>query len=90
MWPNRKKYLNRYTWKHDSVLNSLPQQFSKILKTYSKIYFDSSKLQYNTTSQIFATQRSDIAVLDGDHMVLIELAICFKTDTLKSREYEIK
>ena len=72
------------------MLNSLLQQFSKILKTYSKIYCDSSKLQYNTTSQIFATQRPDIAVLDGDDMVLIELAICFKTDTLKSREYKIK
>ena len=72
MFPNYEKCLNRYTWRHDSVLNSLLQQFSKILKTPSKITCD--KLQYNTTSpQLFTTQRSDIAVLDRDEMTVIKL-----------------
>ena len=88
--PNWEKYLNRHTWIHDSVLNSLLQQFSKILKTSSKIYCDSNKLQYNTTLQLFTTQRPDITILDGDEMTLIELTICFETNTLKSREYKIK
>ena len=87
---NWGKCLNRYPWRHDSVLNSLLQQFSKILKTSSKIYCDSNKLQYNTTSQLFTTQRPDIAILDGDHMTVIKLTICFETNTLKSREYKIK
>ena len=82
--------LNRYTWRHDSVLNSLLQQFPKILKASSKIYCDSNKLQYNTTSQEFTTQRSDIAILDGDQMIVIELTICFGINTLKSREYKTK
>ena len=87
---NWGKCLNRYPWRHDSVLNSLLQQFSKILKTSSKIYCDSNKLQYNTTSQLFTTQRPDIAILDGDHMTVIKLTIRFETNTLKSREYKIK
>ena len=87
---NWGKCLNRYPWRHDSVLNSLLQQFSKILKTSSKIYCDSNKLQYNTTSQLFTTQRPDIAILDGDHMTVIKLTICFETNTFKSREYKIK
>ena len=87
---NCEKCLNRYTSKHDSVLSSLLQQFSKILKTSSNIYCDSKKLQYNTTSQIFTTRRSDISIVDSDEMTVIELIICFETNTLKSREYKIK
>ena len=83
---NWGKCLNRYSWRHDSVLNSLLQQFSKILKTSSKIYCDSNKLQ----SQLFTTQRPDIAILDGDQMTVIELTICFEANTTKSREYKIK
>ena len=64
--------------------------FSKILETSSKIYCDSNKLQYNTTSQLFTTQRPHFAILDGDEMTVIELTICFETNTLKSREYKIK
>ena len=84
---NWEKCLNRYTWRHDSVLNSFLLPFSKILKTSSKIYCDSNKLEYNTTSQLFTTQHPDIAILDGDEMTVIELAICFETNTLKSKEY---
>ena len=72
------------------MLNNLLQQFYKILKTSSKIYCDSNKLQYNTTSQLFTTQRPDIAILDGDQMTVIELTICFETDATKSRECKIK
>ena len=84
---NCEKCLNRYTWRHDSVLNSFLLPFSKILKTSSKIYCDSNKLQYNTTSQLFTTQHPDIAILEGDEMTVIELTICFETNTLKSKEY---
>ena len=85
---NCEKCLNRYIWRHDSVPNSLLQQFSKILKTSSKIY--SNKFQYNTTSQLFMSQRPDTAILDRDEMTVIELTICFETNTLKSREYKTK
>ena len=74
---------------HDSVVNSLLQQFSKVLKISSKIYCDSNKFQYNTTSQLFMSQRPDIAILDGEEMAVIELRICFETNTLKSRKYKI-
>ena len=87
---NCEKCLNRYTWRHDSVLFSLLQQFSKILKTSSKINCDSNKSQYNITSPLFATECAGIAILDGDEMTVIELTICFETNTLKLREYEIK
>ena len=90
MWKNCEKCLNRYTWRHDFVLNSLLQQFSKILKTSSKIYCNNNKLQYDTTWQLFTTQHPDIAILDWDQMTVIELAICFETNTLKSKEYKIK
>ena len=48
---NREECLNTYTWRHDSVVNSLLQQFSKILKTSSKISCDSSKSQYYIQKQ---------------------------------------
>ena len=44
-------------------------------------------MQYNTTSHLFTTQHPDIAILDGDEMTVIELTICFETNTLKSKEY---
>ena len=60
------------------MLNSFLQHPSKILKTFSKIYCNSKKLQYNTKSQLFITQCPDIAILGGDQMTITELAICFK------------
>ena len=60
------------------------------MKTSSKIYCDSNKLQYNTTLQLFTEQCPDIAILDRDEMTVIELTICFETNTLKSRKYKIK
>ena len=87
---NCEKWLNKYNWRYDSVLNSLLQQFSKIVKTSSKIYCDSNKYQYNTTLQLFMTQCPDNAVLDGHEVTVIELIICFQTNTLKWREYKIK
>ena len=87
---NCEKCLNRYIWRHDSVLNNLLQQFFKIFKTSRKICCDSNKLQYNTISQLFTTKRPDIAILDGDEMTVIELTICFENNPLKSREYKIK
>ena len=43
VFSNCEKCLNRYTWRHDSVVNSLLQQFSKVFKISSKIYCDSNK-----------------------------------------------
>ena len=72
------------------MLNSHLKQFSKILKTNSKIYSDSKKLQCNTTSQLFTTLRPDIGILDGYEMTVIELTNnMFSNYTLKSREYKI-
>ena len=90
--PNCEKCLNIYTWRHDSMLNSFLQHPSKILKTSSKIYCNSKKLQYHITiaSQLFITQCPDIAILGGDQMTMTELTICFENNALKSREYKIK
>ena len=47
-------------------------------------------MQCNIPSRLFTIQRPDIAILDGDKMAVIELTICFETNTLISREYKIK
>ena len=47
-------------------------------------------MQCNIPSQLFTIQRPDIAILDGDKIAVIELTICFETNTLISREYKIK
>ena len=65
------------------MLNSLLQQFSKILKTPRKIYCDSDKLICSTTSQ-------HMAILDQDEMTVIELAIYFETNVLNSTKYKAK
>ena len=82
------KCLSRYTWRHDSVLNSLLQQICQI-KPLEYIYCDSNKLQYKNTSQLFLTQRPDVAILDNQSIIVIELTICYETNTKKSREYKI-
>ena len=58
------KVLDRYTERHDSVLSHL-QQFFKISKTSSKVYWESDQLQYNITLQLFTTQCLDIVILDN-------------------------
>ena len=68
------------------MLNSLLQQFSKILKKSSKIYGDSNKLQCDTISKLFTTQSQDIAILGRDQMTVIELTICFEDKTIRMPE----
>ena len=86
---NCSKCLNRYTWRHDSVINSILLQISKSVKSTMKIYCDCNSLPYSNTSEIFANQRPDIAIVDGSKIVVIELTVCFEKNTSKSREYKV-
>ena len=42
---------------------------------------------FNSLLQLYCNY---ITILDGDEMAAIELTICFRTNTLKSRKYKIK
>ena len=84
---NCNKCLVRYTWRHDSVLNSLVQQLCQV-KAAENIYCDCNKLGYKNTSQLFQSQRPDIAIIEKDVIVVIELTVCYETNSTKSREYK--
>ena len=85
---NCSKCLNRYTWRHDSILYCLLNYIEKFKTQNFKIYSDCPSLPYPNTSELFTNQRPDIVTLQGDSMTIIELTVCFETNTSKSRNYK--
>ena len=85
---NCGKCLDRYTWRHDSVLNSLVHKLTRSNKVM-EIYVDVSQLNmYKCPSEIFDNQRPDLVLKLNQRIIVIELTICFETNTEKSRSYK--
>ena len=78
------------TWRHDSVLNRLLQQFFKIQKTPIKIYCNSSKFQCRTTLQLFKTATWYCNFRRRWNACNRVNNKYFETNTSNSRDYKIK
>ena len=89
IFSNCPTYLNRYTWRHDSVLKLI---FGKIARHTSsnvvKVFVDLEITGYRCTSDLFESLRPDIAVMIDNKLTVIELTVCFDTNTEKSRRYK--
>ena len=83
------KYLDRYTWRHDSILKLIANKIARsIVDTTIELYVDCDKLAYRCTSDLFQSSRPDIVVIIKNNIVVIELTVCFETNTEKSRKYK--
>lgn len=85
---NCPSYLNRYTWRHDSILKTLLRKISKCKYNNIQIYADCVDFQYSCPSELFETKRPDIVLLFNNRVIVIELTVCFETNTEKSRIYK--
>ena len=88
---NCVQYLVRYTWRHDSILWTLCKKISwSIEEETTKLYADlkCEEFKFPCTSELFESQRPDIVVVKDKKVWVLELTICFETNTQKSRDYK--
>ena len=88
IFSNCVNYLNRYTWRHDSILKTVANKVSRHQCDNVKIFVDCQNLPFPCTSELFQSLRPDIVVTLGNKIVVIELTVCFDTNTTKSRNYK--
>ena len=80
--------LDRYKWRHDSVLNTISHHIRNKLKEGTKLFVDCESLPFECPSVFFESQRPDIVVQSGKNITAIELTVCFERNTKTSRTYK--
>ena len=80
--------LNRYTWRHDSILNTILHKLSRSTKNITKLCADCGKLKFTCPSELFGSNRPDIVIEIEKRIIVLELTVCFETNTKKSRNYK--
>ena len=89
IFSNCSEYLNRYTWRHDSVLKLIVGKLERhTSQNVMEIFVDLAVTGHKCTSELFASSRPDIVVKNGKNVTVIELTVCFETNTEKSRTYK--
>ena len=53
-----------------------------------KLYVDCENLNYRCTSDLLLSLRPDIVIVIDNKVTVIELTVCFETNTQKSRTYK--
>jgi hypothetical protein len=79
--------LERYTWRHNSILKSLCNQLMQKLSSNFKLYVDGIA-GFPNPSQLFRSTRPDLIVKEGSKITAIELTCPYETNTDSSREYK--
>ena len=85
---NCVSYLDRYKWRHDSILKSMMNTIVRNNSSNVEVLIDCDGYNNRCTSSIFRHSRPDIAVIIEKKVVIIELTVCFETNTEKSRRYK--
>ena len=89
VFSNCQKYLERYKWRHDSILQL---KANKIYRSDTdkliELYVDCENYKYRCPSDLFESLRPDLVVIKADTVTVLELTVCFETNTQKSREYK--
>ena len=81
--------LERYKWRHDSVLMLIAKKISRhIGDTGIELYVDCEGSNFRCTSDLFEALRPDIVLIINRKVIVIELTVCFETNTNKSRTYK--
>src|SRR5579872_5570302 len=80
--------LQRYTKRHDDILNILVNWFKTVLPQSSKIYADIINCNCLPICDLFQNFRPDVAIYNSDALNILELTVCHETNMLKSKEYK--
>ena len=89
VFSNCTSYLDRYTWRHDSVLKTIVNKVSRHQCENVEIYVDCEHMSYPCTSGLFRSSRPDMVVKMNGKIIALELTVCFDTNTKKSRDYKV-
>ena len=79
--------LDRYKWRHDSILKSLLNRLSNSPIQGIKIFADCTGTTHRCPPELFTNKRPDIVMVINKRVIVIELTVCFETNTSKSRQY---
>ena len=89
VFSNCSNALNRYKWRHDSILMLIANKVSRsTTEADVELYVDCQDARFRCTSDLFESLRPDAVVIIDGKMSVIELTVCFETNTDKSREYK--
>jgi hypothetical protein len=85
---NCEHALDRYTWRHDSVLFTITEHLKPRLADNTSIFVDSLSLDYPSPKGLFSGKVPDIVLIQGDKIIVVELTCPFETNLLSSRNYK--
>ena len=85
---NCKQALDRYTWRHDSILFTITEYLKPKLANSFCIYVDSLHLGFPSPKGLFSGKIPDIVLQQGEKLIVIELTCPAETNLLSSREYK--
>lgn len=84
-----KAALKRYTWRHDSILNTISFYLQHLNQSIYDIYIDiPNDHRFRNPALLFTSQRPDIVINTKNRMIVIELTVPYETNSKKSREYK--
>ena len=87
-----KKALNRFKWRHDSVLKTIYNYLSFGVKAPYELLCDIPGLTPHNPSELFLenTHRPDIVIKGPESLTVIELTVPYETNLIKSREAKVE
>ena len=88
MFSNCPIALNRYTWRHDSILFTICHYLKLLENIGFSLYADLEGFQ--SPSEFFNGPRPDIIVQEGNELHVIELSCCYESNFVNTREYKVK
>jgi hypothetical protein len=83
-----KKALDRYLWRHNSVLNTIVHHLCQIKNEDLKLYVDLPGSGLPHPSEIFSSLVPDLVIALPDKVTVVELTIPFETNTSKARAHK--
>ena len=84
-----ERCLERYKWRHDSVLLTLSHHFNIAVRDHNAVLFvDCEALSFPSPESLFESQRPDLVIVNGSQVYVLELTCCYEKNTTKSREYK--
>ena len=80
----------RFTWRHNSVLYTICQHLSSLMKNGNKLYAD--LIGFESTSSLCESSRPDACIVTANSEVLLplELTMCHELSFEKARDYKEK
>ena len=79
----------RFTWRHNSVLYTICQHLSSLMKNGDKLFAD--LIGFESTSSLFESSRPDACIVTANGEVLpLELTVCHELNFEKARDYKEK